>query len=101
MADIGDKGLTACDEMSEFGSKSSTKEEKQPMAGKITALDLAPAELSEAAKTYFAKCEEKLGLVPNVLLAYAFDETKLRAFTDIPSDGAVRAWRLRANQALR
>jgi hypothetical protein len=44
MADIGDKGLTACDEMSEFGSKSSTKEEKQPMAGKITALDLAPAE---------------------------------------------------------
>jgi hypothetical protein len=42
MADIGDKGLTACDEMSECGSKSSTKEEKQPMAGKITALDLAP-----------------------------------------------------------
>ncbi|WP_202365465.1 MULTISPECIES: hypothetical protein [unclassified Mesorhizobium] len=42
MAEIGDKGLTACDEMSEFGSKSSTKEEKQPMAGKITALDLAP-----------------------------------------------------------
>jgi hypothetical protein len=50
MADIGDKGLTACDEMSEFGSKSSTKEEKQPMAGKITALDLAPAELSEVTK---------------------------------------------------
>jgi hypothetical protein len=52
MADIGDKGLTACDEMSEFGSKSSTKEEKQPMAGKITALDLAPAELSEATKLF-------------------------------------------------
>ena len=26
---------------------------------------------------------EKLGLVPNVLLAYAFDEKKLRAFTDM------------------
>ena len=47
------------------------------------ALDLAPAgELSEATKAYFDKCEEKLGLVPNVLLSYAFDEKKLRAFTD-------------------
>lgn len=68
------------------------------MKDKIIALDLAPAELSEATKAYFAKCEEKLGLIPNVLLAYAFDETKLRAFTDIPRDGAVRAWRLRANR---
>jgi hypothetical protein len=71
---------------------------KSAIEDKIIALDLAPAELSEATKAYFAKCEEKLGLVPNVLLAYAFDETKLRAFTDIPSDGAVRAWRLRANR---
>lgn len=56
------------------------------MSGKITALDLAPAELSDATKAYFAKCEEKLGLVPNVLLAYAFDEKKLRAFTDTYND---------------
>jgi uncharacterized peroxidase-related enzyme len=56
------------------------------MTGKITALDLTPAELSEATKAYFAKCEEKLGLVPNVLLAYAFDEKKLRAFTDMYND---------------
>ncbi|UVC16590.1 peroxidase-related enzyme [Mesorhizobium onobrychidis] len=56
------------------------------MKDKIIALDLAPAELSEATKAYFAKCEEKLGLVPNVLLAYAFDETKLRAFTDMYND---------------
>jgi uncharacterized peroxidase-related enzyme len=55
-------------------------------AGKITALDLVQAELSEATKAYFAKCEEKLGLVPNVLLAYAFDEKKLRAFTDMYND---------------
>ncbi|TIO10930.1 MAG: alkylhydroperoxidase, partial [Mesorhizobium sp.] len=53
------------------------------MTDRITALDLARAELSEATKAYFAKCEEKLGLVPNVLLAYAFDEKKLRAFTDM------------------
>lgn len=36
------------------------------MTGKITALDLGQAELSDATKAYFAKCEEKLGLVPNV-----------------------------------
>ncbi|ESZ44372.1 MULTISPECIES: peroxidase-related enzyme [unclassified Mesorhizobium] len=56
------------------------------MSGKISALDLGIAELSEATKAYFAKCEEKLGLVPNVLLAYAFDEKKLRAFTDTYND---------------
>lgn len=53
----------------------------------ITALDLPAAEpLSQATQAYFAKCEEKLGLVPNVLLAYAFDEKKLRAFTDMYND---------------
>ncbi|MGN6538016.1 MAG: peroxidase-related enzyme [Mesorhizobium sp.] len=56
------------------------------MAEKTTALDLPMAELSDATKAYFAKCEEKLGLVPNVLLSYAFDEKKLRAFTDTYND---------------
>lgn len=56
------------------------------MAEKITALDLPQAELSDATRAYFAKCEEKLGLVPNVLKAYAFDEKKLRAFTDTYND---------------
>jgi len=56
------------------------------MAEKITALDLPVAELSDSTRAYFAKCEEKLGLVPNVLLAYAFDEKKLRAFTDTYND---------------
>jgi len=32
---------------------------------------------------YFAKCMEKLGFVPNVLRAYAFDAAKLRAFIDM------------------
>jgi uncharacterized peroxidase-related enzyme len=57
------------------------------MTKKVVALEIeAPDELSEATKVYFAKCEEKLGLVPNVLLAYAFDEKKLRAFTDMYND---------------
>ncbi|MBP0616716.1 peroxidase-related enzyme [Jiella mangrovi] len=48
----------------------------------VTALDLGLAEpMSERTKAYFDKCEEKLGLVPNVLLAYAFDEKKLEAFS--------------------
>ncbi|MBK8456376.1 MAG: peroxidase-related enzyme [Phyllobacteriaceae bacterium] len=49
----------------------------------IIALGLEQAELSPETAAYFAKCEEKLGLVPNVLRAYAFDEKKLRAFTDM------------------
>ncbi|MEO3387273.1 peroxidase-related enzyme [Mesorhizobium sp. CAU 1741] len=53
------------------------------MSEKVTALDLAATDLSDATKSYFAKCEEKLGLVPNVLKAYAFDDRKLRAFTDM------------------
>ncbi|TWG97875.1 putative peroxidase-related enzyme [Mesorhizobium sp. J18] len=57
------------------------------MESRVTSLDLKPAEdLSEATRAYFAKCEEKLGLIPNVLLAYAFDEKKLRAFTDMYND---------------
>lgn len=50
--------------------------------GAVTALDLGVAEpLSERTRAYFAKCAEKLGLVPNVLIAYAFDERKLEAFS--------------------
>jgi hypothetical protein len=44
----------------------------------ITALKLAPAELSPEMAAYFAKCEEKLGFVPNVLKAYAFDMGSFR-----------------------
>jgi uncharacterized peroxidase-related enzyme len=46
----------------------------------------AEAPPSDATQAYFAKCEEKLGLVPNVLKVYAFDEKKLRAFTDMYND---------------
>jgi uncharacterized peroxidase-related enzyme len=45
------------------------------------ALDLKePAELDEDIQKYFDKCDEKLGMVPNVLRAYAFNQDKLRNF---------------------
>ena len=53
----------------------------------ITALDLpAAAPLTPAMQAYFAKCEEKLGFVPNVLNAYGFDMAKLEAFVAMYND---------------
>jgi len=52
----------------------------------VTALDLPQAPLSPAMAAYFAKCEEKLGFVPNVLTAYAFDMPKLEAFAAMYND---------------
>jgi uncharacterized peroxidase-related enzyme len=49
---------------------------------RITALKLKPGKLSGEMQAYFDKCEEKLGFIPNVLKAYAFDDGKLRAFMD-------------------
>src|SRR5215467_15599398 len=46
----------------------------------IVALELPAAPLPPEMAAYFAKCEEKLGFVPNVLKAYAFDPAKLKAF---------------------
>jgi uncharacterized peroxidase-related enzyme len=53
---------------------------------RIVALDLKPAALSPAMQAYFAKCREKLGFVPNVLKAYAFDNAKLEAFVALYND---------------
>jgi len=52
----------------------------------ITALDLPQTELTEGMAAYFAKCDEKLGFVPNVLRAYAFDMAKLEAFVAMYND---------------
>ena len=52
----------------------------------ITALKLAPEKLSPEMAAYFHKCEEKLGFVPNVLQAYAFDMPKLSAFVAMYND---------------
>ena len=54
--------------------------------GYVMALDLAPGTLSPAMQAYFQKCQEKLGFVPNVLLAYAFDNAKLEAFAAFYND---------------
>lgn len=52
-----------------------------------TALDLPEVDpLPEATRKYFDICQEKLGLVPNVLRAYAFDIDKLNAFTAMYND---------------
>lgn len=50
-----------------------------------TALDLAPvarAAMPKDLQAYFKKCEDRIGFVPNVLLAHAFDLAKLRGFMD-------------------
>ena len=54
-------------------------QEKDVMALKIA----HESPLSEETKAYFALCEAKLGLIPNVLIAHQFDEAKLRAFTEM------------------
>ena len=70
---------------------------KQPASGKaagaagdddtvVTALQLAEADLTPAMQAYFDKCTEKLGFVPNVLKAYAFDMPKLEAFVAMYND---------------
>ena len=52
-----------------------------------TALDLPQVDpLPEETRKYFDICAEKLGLVPNVLRAYAFDIDKLNAFTAFYND---------------
>ena len=52
-----------------------------------TALDLpAVKPLPKETRAYFDLCKEKLGLVPNVLRAYAFDIDKLNAFTAMYND---------------
>ena len=52
----------------------------------VIALDLPLAPLSPAMKAYFQKCQDRLGFVPNVLLAYAFDMTKLETFVAMYND---------------
>jgi uncharacterized peroxidase-related enzyme len=56
-------------------------------AERIMAIEPGPqAELTPSQQAYFNKCMEKLGFVPNVLRAYAFDTVKLQAFMDMVDD---------------
>lgn len=50
----------------------------------VTALDLPPMDpMPEDIAKYFAICQDKLGMVPNVLTAYSFDEAKFRGFSNL------------------
>jgi uncharacterized peroxidase-related enzyme len=53
-----------------------------PTALDLPQVDPLPAETAR----YFALCEDKLGMVPNVLRAYAFDIAKLDAFAALYND---------------
>jgi uncharacterized peroxidase-related enzyme len=52
----------------------------------IIGLNLEPTKLSPAMAAYFKKCQDKLGFVPNVLIAYAFDLAKLETFVAMYND---------------
>lgn len=57
------------------------------MTDKVTALDLPMVDpLPADIQKYFDVCQDKLGMVPNVLQAYAFDIDKLNAFTAFYND---------------
>jgi uncharacterized peroxidase-related enzyme len=58
----------------------------QDGTGAITALYLPAAPLDPETEAYFQKCREKIGFVPNVLLAYAHDLAKLKAFSAMYND---------------
>ncbi|PRY86425.1 peroxidase-related enzyme [Donghicola tyrosinivorans] len=52
-----------------------------------TALDLPMVDpLPPETQKYFDICQDKLGMIPNVLQAYAFDIDKLNAFTAMYND---------------
>jgi len=54
---------------------------------RVSALDLPVADpLPPDAQAYFDLCQEKLGMVPNVLSAYAFSIDKLNVFTAMYND---------------
>ena len=55
---------------------------RPPMALDLPMVDPLP----DATQRYFDICQEKLGMVPNVLRAYAFAPEKLRAFSGMYND---------------
>ncbi|AOG05055.1 hypothetical protein BSY19_277 [Bosea sp. RAC05] len=58
----------------------------QDVAPPAMALDLPPGALGAENQAYFDKCMDKLGFVPNVLVAYAHDDAKLSAFAAFYND---------------
>ena len=66
-------------------AKAAKKSKARDMEG-VIALDLPFAERTPEVKAYFDKCDEKIGFVPNVLLAFAHDMAKLDAFSTYYND---------------
>ena len=58
--------------------ESGTKKRANP--SEVTRLSLKSAPLSPEMAAYFDKCDEKLGFVPNVLIAYSHAMAKLETF---------------------
>ena len=64
-----------------------TYDAKEVADRKTSALDLPlPNPLPDDIAELFAKCQEKLGLIPNVLVAYAHRPEKLNAFSLMYND---------------
>jgi uncharacterized peroxidase-related enzyme len=68
-------------DMATAGSKKKPRDTER-----VTALALSPAEFTPDMAAYFQKCRDKLGFVPNVLVAYAHDMAKLEAFAAFYND---------------
>src|SRR5436309_8536411 len=66
--------------------KPRASEPQPPQEPYVTALDLVQAELTPAMAPSLQKCRDKIGFVPNVLTAYAFDMAKLEAFAAFYND---------------
>ena len=63
------------------GAQATASSSRPPLDNvEITALALPSGKLSPEMAAYFRKCDEKLGFVPNVLKAFAFEDAKLQAF---------------------
>jgi uncharacterized peroxidase-related enzyme len=76
-----DAGATGRAKRPEVGERPAAQVETR-----VTALDLPRGALSDANEGYLAKCDEKIGFVPNVLAAYAFDDAKLSGFAGLYND---------------
>jgi uncharacterized peroxidase-related enzyme len=80
------RGATAAKSRTAGKTKPAATPKPQPDDAPVIALDLGPANLSEPMRAYFQKCQDKLGFIPNVLVAYAFDSAKLEAFAAMYND---------------
>jgi uncharacterized peroxidase-related enzyme len=83
-----DKGATKARSATPLRAEAQQTSAKAPQADDqpVIALQLERGSLSAAMQAYFAKCDEKLGFVPNVLQAYGFDSPKLEAFAAMYND---------------